>query len=169
MLLPCFLCACVKGENKMKIELSPEKKSICELVSCYYTEEDLDNIVQFEGTVNALDSQYPVECIRKTDKGYRVSYLSENGIAIIIFDVDGYKISGFTFSLSQPKLAFDSLSEESSLDDVQIIDPNGSYYFLYTGRNDVPRESVHYTTDGYMLTIEYDMLNTITGIHSVLI
>ena len=50
------------------------------------------------------------------------------------------------------------------LSDVQTIDPEGEYLFLYTGRNDVPKVSTHYTTDGFVITITYDKNNVIEKI-----
>ena len=49
------------------------------------------------------------------------------------------------------------------------IDPNGEYLFLYTGRNDTPKVSSHYTKDGYLITIEYDVSNVIISINEELI
>ena len=58
---------------------------------------------------------------------------------------------------------FDALEEGQSLESVQGIDPNGKYLFLYTGRNDVPRRSLHFTKEGYLITIEYNDSNVITS------
>jgi hypothetical protein len=40
----------------------------------------------------------------------------------------------------------------------------GEYLFLYTGRNDMPRVSTHYTTDHYLITVSYDESNLVANI-----
>ena len=59
---------------------------------------------------------------------------------------------------------FESLNSTKTLDDVKKIDPNGEFLFLYTGRNDVPKISTHYTKDGYIILIEYEDNNQIVDI-----
>ena len=80
------------------------------------------------------------------------------------------KISGLSnCCLNFCKSDFDKLVKGQSLDEVRAIDPNGEYLFLYTGRNDAPKVSSHYTKDGYLITIEYDVSNVITSINEELI
>ena len=62
-----------------------------------------------------------------------------------------------------------SLTKDHSLDEVMQIDPYGEYLFLYTGRNDLPRESFHYTKDGYIVCLEYDLENQICKITKFLL
>ncbi len=55
------------------------------------------------------------------------------------------------------------------LEEVRAIDPDGEYLFLYTGRNDVPKVSSHYTKDGYLITIEYDESNAVVSVEQELV
>ena len=66
------------------------------------------------------------------------------------------------------KSDFDRVAVGQSLDEVRAFDPNGEYIFLYTGSG-TPRVSSHYTKDGYCITIEYDVSNTIISINKGLI
>ena len=100
---------------------------------------------------------------------YRVSYLGHGSIAVFLFDSSGNKIWGNTYSTQLLKSDFDGLVKGQSLDEVKAIDPNGEYLFLYTGRNDTPKVSSHYTKDGYLITIEYDVSNVIISINEELI
>ena len=54
---------------------------------------------------------------------------------------------------------FDAIAVGDSLQDVIAVDPNGSYLFLQTGRNDQPHTSTHYTPDGQEIVITYDENN----------
>ena len=60
-------------------------------------------------------------------------------------------------------------SSLKTLDDIQKIDPNGEFLFLYAGRNDIPKISSHYTKDGYIVIIEYNDNNQIVNITQELI
>lgn len=163
MLLYLF-SACVEGENDMNIKLSPQDKTLAELASQIYSDSQLLSIAQFNGSINELDDKYPIECVRKVKSAYRVSYLGDFCIAVIIFDGSGDKILGKVHSAKLLKSDFAGLAVGQSLDYVRKIDPEGEYIHLYTGRNDTPRISTHYTNDGYLITIEYDTANTILNI-----
>ncbi len=69
---------------------------------------------------------------------------------------DHWPYSTFLPGATQPRSAFVSLEPGTSVASVTELDPLGEYTFLYTGRNDVPRVSHHYTTDGYHVAIWYD-------------
>ena len=100
---------------------------------------------------------------------YRVSYLGDERIAVLLFDSSGNKILGNTYRTQLLKSDFNGLAKGQSLDAVRAIDPNGEYLFLYTGRNDTPKESLHYTKDGYLITIQYDASCSIISINEELI
>lgn len=148
------------------IELSPNDKSLEELSTKIYNESELQDIAILEDSMQELNKKYPVECVRGTLAGYRVSYVGETDLAVIIFDTSGQKIMGSIYKISKSKENFENLSKGISLESVQKIDPNGNYSFLYTGRNDTPKQSVHYTSDGYLITIDYDEQNNISNIFS---
>ncbi len=165
----CLFNSCTKGENELSIKLSRQDISLIELSSNIYSDDQLTNIMQFSGSMSELNTKYPFECVRKLDEGYRVAYLGDSSILIVILDESGNKILGNIHSVSKPKSDFNILSKGQLLESVQDFDPEGDYLFLYTGRSDVPKISTHYTNDGYIITIEYDNMNKISNIEIELI
>lgn len=151
------------------IEISPPDKSIVELVSKKYDETELLEISEFDGSLNGLSIKYPIECLRRDNGMYRASYLGNGSVAILVYDSSGNKILGNIYSMQLLKTDFNGLKKGQSLDEVIAIDPDGVYLFLYTGRNDIPRKSSHYTKDGYLITVEYDVSNVIISINEELI
>jgi hypothetical protein len=164
LLLICLLCSCMKGENDLKLEISPENKSINELATQVYSDSQLTSIARFEGNIDELGQVYSIDCLRRTQNGYRASFLGYYSVAIVFFDNDGYKITSNVYKISLMSYDFESLNSTKTLDDVKKIDPNGEFLFLYTGRNDVPKISTHYTKDGYIILIEYEDNNQIVDI-----
>ena len=163
------MCSCAKGGSDLNIEISPSDKRLVDLASKIYDETELLELTKFNGSLNELNIQYPIECVREDNGIYRVSYLGDGSIAIFLFDGSGNRFLGSTHSTQLLKSDFDGLVEGQSLDEVRAIDPNGEYFFLYTGRNDTPKVSSHYTKDGYLITIEYDVSNVIISINEELI
>lgn len=164
-----ILCSCSKGGNDLKIETSPSEKNLIHLASTIYDESQLLEIVNFKGLMNELQAKHPIECLREDSGTYRASYLGDGSIAVILFDDSGNKLWGKIYNTQLLKSDFGRLSKGQQLDEVRAIDPNGEYLFLHTGRNDTPKVSSHYTKDGYLITIEYDALNTIISIDEELI
>ena len=169
IVMPLVICSCAKGESDLNIEISPTDKSLVDLASKIYKETELSELVKFSGSLNELNVKYPIECLREDNGMYRVSYLGNESVAIFLFDGSGNKLFGRTYSTQLLKSDFDKLLKGQSLDEVRAIDPNGEYLFLYTGRTDTPRVSSHYTKDGYLITIEYNTSNVVTGISEELI
>ena len=170
MIVLMHLCSsCVEGGYNLDVKTSPSDKNMNDLVSQIYDESQLNVILQFNGNINQLNDIYPIECLRKVGEHYRASYVGNNSIAIIVFDKSGKKLTGNIFSTQCLKADFDELEKGKSLDNVKNIDPKGEYLFLYTGRNDTPRISSHYTKDGYLITIEYDTSYNILSISEELI
>lgn len=169
MILLLLLCSCAKGGSDLKIETSPSDKSLVDLASKIYEETELLELMKFSGSLNELNIKYPIECLREDNGMYRVSYLGDESVVIFLFDGSGNRLFGSTYSTQLLKSDFDKLVKGQSLDKVRAIDPNGEYLFLYTGRNDTPKVSFHYTKDGYLITIEYDVSNVITSINEKLI
>lgn len=73
----------------------------------------------------------------------------------LILDIDKLS-SPLELPVSVESKHFESINIGESIDNVQKIDPLGDYIFLYTGRNDFPKISTHYTSDGYIIGIHYD-------------
>lgn len=164
ILAVCLLCACAGGGDVQSATASPPDMSLVDLATTVYTDEALRDILQFDGTFRELDAKYPVECARSVSGSLRVAYQGNTQVALLLFDDNGGKLAGRVCNAVCARSDFDPLTRGSSLEDVQRIDPGGEYLFLYTGRNDTPRESTHCTRDGYLITIEYDSENAISGI-----
>lgn len=165
----CFLCSCTKRGINLDITLSSTDKNVTDLSSEIYEESQLLEIEKFDGSIDELGAKYPIECIREIDDSYRVVYLGVDKVAVLWFDNSGKKIMGKVYSSKLSNNDFNDLKEGMSVQDVQNVDPNGEYLFLYTGRNDTPRVSYHCTKDGYLISIEYDESNTITSIQKELL
>lgn len=164
-----MLCSCAKGGSVMNVEISPPDKSLIDLASKIYDKTELLELTKFNGSLNELNIKYPVECLRKDNGMYRASYLGDGSIAIFLFDGSGNRILSNTYSIQLLKSDFDKLAKDQSLDEVRAVDPTSEYLFLYSGRNDIPKVSSHYTKDGYLITIEYDVSNVIISINTELI
>lgn len=164
-----LLCACAKGGADLDIEVSSSKKTLVELATITYNEVELLEIARFDGSIDELNARYPVECLRDKGGKYRASYLGNGSVVVIMFDNSGNKLLGNIYSTQQFKSCFDGLEKGQSLEKVREIDPHGEYFFLYTGRNDIPKVSSHYTKDGYLITIGYDDSNSIISVEEELI
>ena len=169
MTLLFLLCSCTKGGSDLSIKTSPSDKSLIDLASQIYDKSQLIELAKFDGTMNELNAKYPIECLREANGIYRASYLADGSIAVILFDNSGNKLWGNIYNTQLLKSDFSRLAKGQLLEEVRTIDPNGEYLFLFTGRNDTPKVSSHYTKDGYLITIEYDALNTITNINEELL
>lgn len=169
IILLFLLCSCAKGGSDLKIETSPADKSLIDLASKIYDEPQLSELAKFNGLIDELNAQYPIECLREDNGTYRAAYLGDGSIAVLLFDNYGNRLWGNIYNTQLLKSDFDGLTKDQSLEEVRTIDPNGEYLFLYTGRNDTPKVSSHYTKDGYLITIEYDASNNIISINEELI
>lgn len=169
IILLCVLSSCGKGERELKEKICSPDINITELVSKKYSNSQLLTIAQLEVTMDELNKQYPIECLRKIGNSYRVSYLGNDSVAVIYFDNSENKILGRVYNLYLTKADFNELATGQLLETVQKIDSQGEYLFLYTGSNDAPKTSTHYTKDGYLITVEYDERNTILSVTTSLI
>ena len=159
-----LLCSCNKGENDLKVKVSSPDETLIDVATHIDDESELSDIAKFNGSISELNAKYPVECVRVKGSTYRVSYLGNDSIAVILFDGYGDKIYGNVYNIQKKSSDFSVLTKGCSLEEVRKIDPNGEYLFLYTGRNDMPKLSSHCTKDGYFVTIEYNDSNMITNI-----
>lgn len=91
VILLCLFCSCTKGGNDLKARISPSDKSLIELVSKTYDDLHLMEIVQFNGTINELSIQFPIECLRciMGNIGFHILVLGK--VAILVFDDSGSK------------------------------------------------------------------------------
>lgn len=164
-----LMLSCAAAESELQAVVSPANQTIVALASKTYDDAQLLEISQFDGSLNELNAHYPAECVREENGLYRVSYLGSESVAALLFDGAGNRLLGRVYSAQLQKADFDAISAGQSLDDVLRLDPNGEYLFLFTGRNDLPRVSTHYTKDGYIISMEYDASNTIISIQESLI
>ena len=56
-----------------------------------------------------------------------------------------------------------------SVKQVQKIDPDGDYDFMFTSWSGYPQTSHHYTSDGYAFSIDYNDAYEVVGISYCLI
>ncbi len=149
------LTSCINRGNILNnMELS-ENTNIFETVTTVYSESQLRDLSTLNCSIDELNSRFPVECIKKTDNHYRVSYVGENMFTVILFDENGKWIMANTYKAYLPLSDYKTIRKGQSLDEVMEKDPNGEYLFLFTGRDDSPRISCHYSVDGYLITIKY--------------
>ncbi len=159
-ILCVVLCVSACGTEKFSgISLSPDNKNFTQLLTREYSEDELQNIVEFEGDINKLDSVYPVECLRKYTNNedkviYWALYHGENKLAILSFGDDGIKFSEEVFELTKTKSDYEKIKINDSIKKVEEFDPNGNYFSVYASSSK-DTTSRHITTDGYLVMIHY--------------
>lgn len=164
-----LLTGCARPKRDLKIAVSPSDKSLIDLASGTYDETQLLELVGLQGSMDEIHAKYPMECVRKISDTYRAAYLGDGSIAVLLFDASGDRLTGKIYSTRLLKSDFDNVKQGIQLEEVRAIDPDGEYLFLYTGRNDVPKVSSHYTKDGYLITIEYDESNAVVSVEQELV
>ncbi len=68
------------------------------LASKKYDNTELESIIQFQGNMEKLGELYPLECVRKVGDDYRISFLGDDRVAIIICDKHGEKLLEISLS-----------------------------------------------------------------------
>lgn len=164
-----LLTGCARPKRDLTIAVSPSDKSLIDLASGTYDETQLLELVGLQGSMDEIHAKYPMECVRKISDTYRAAYLGDGSIAVLLFDASGDRLTGKIYSTRLLKTDFDNVKQGIQLEEVRAIDPDGEYLFLYTGRNDVPKVSSHYTKDGYLITIEYDESNAVVSVEQELV
>lgn len=143
-----------------------QRQNIVDLVHHIYSDEELEEILCFEGPLKELEQEYPVECLREIGSGQTVMvyYLSDTKIGFLHFDRNGEKLGYSTaYGRKHHSKEFQAIQVGDKLEDVRAFDPDGDYLFLYTDIQ-LPRGSTHYTTDGYCVYITYDENGTVSEI-----
>lgn len=164
-----LFCSCSKPEGNLEIEISSENKTTFELSSKVYSNTELSEIISFKGNIKDFCKIHTIDCVRSVDLGYRISFVGNQSIGIIIFNKNGDRIFSGIYELMPKNSSYETLKLSKTLGEVQKADPNGVYSFLYTGRNDIPKTSEHYSSDGYLTSIEYDNENNVVSIAKELI
>lgn len=168
VILILSLCSCEKGKEMQGIKISDINMNMRELITMEYSKEELDFINELDKNIYDLNTEFPIECVRETKSGFRVTYSENECILELFFDQQGNKTFGKIYNLSKEKSSFDEIIGES-VENVKAIDPMGDYTFLYTGRNDIELLSTHYTEDGYLIKIIYDENNIAIDVSEELI
>lgn len=161
MLMLMFISSCKNNEaNLSSKELYHDGVSF-ESNEDNSDDNDITAILQFRGTYDELNAEYPITCVIDNDGFRRVVYANSKEAAVIYFDKNMNWIFSKRFSRSNLKSTQIEQSNVHTLKDVISLDPDGDYTFLYTGRNDTPKVSTHFTSDDYMVEITYGESNTI--------
>jgi len=168
-LLCMVIVVLLTGCNTTELQVSDEEKSIIELATTIYSDSELEKMDELDSSLEELHKEYPIQCLRKKDYGYRASYRSENDVLVIYFDLDGKE----TFSKKQPfskrtNSEFLELEMGKDVYDVMEFDENGDYLFLRTGDTST-KISTHFTIDGYLFELTFDDNWDLKSIYYVLI
>ena len=171
IILIITICSCENEEYEMCIELSPDNSNVLELTDVINSDEELKKMSEYGGNIKEFICKYNAKCVRKTEYGYRMVWVGSAKVLIVRFNLEGKKINSNIYKTIWLKddYCLNLDVGKSVLSEVRNFDPVGQYYFLYTGRNDTPRISYHYTADGYWLKIHYNDFNTITKMEVELI
>lgn len=168
VILILSLCSCGKDKEMQGIKISDINMNMRELITIEYSKEELDVIHELNKNIYDLNTEFPIECVRETKNGFRVTYSESECILELFFDQQGNKTFGKIYNLSRERSSFKEIIGKS-VENVKAIDPMGDYTFLYTGRNDIEPISTHYTEDGYLIKIIYDENNIAINVSEELI
>lgn len=94
----CILTSCSNRGNNVKAQVSDNNKTFSMLASKKYDNTELETIIQFQGNMEKLGELYPLECVRKVGDDYRISFLGDDRVAIIICDKHGEKLLEISLS-----------------------------------------------------------------------
>lgn len=177
LILSVCLTGCTADEKGFPLPVSPTEKSAFEMCTTMYTDAQLNEIYDYmteEKDVEKLDKKYELQCLRKTDDGYKVFYVSTKKFLILSFDPKAKFIEeerkACVRDLVQSVAPFYDLKVGDSVHKVQTVDQHSFIYFLaypssLTDNGEQgPLFSDHYTEDGYHVHIEYDEQENISSI-----
>ena len=162
-----LLCACdrsgktsetetyLQGGLNSSIVISDSGKKLKDLVTRKYSDDELEKIICFSGSIIELDSKYPIECIREDTYVYRVSYMGNTSVAVLEFGKVDMGSVGRIYELKHTKEEFNGIKVGDTLNSVIEFEPNGDYPFLYLSSSEIPKISTHCTIDGYYILIQY--------------
>ena len=159
----------IKDDPIMDFETTPINANINSDITKEYSESSLQEICKFDGDIHAYQEAYPIECLRNSPGGYRVAYSGKSRIALIWFDAEGQKTFAQLIERKHSVSDYMEIELGDDLKTVYTMYPEGEYLFLYMGRNDVPRTSIHFTEDGYIVYISYGSNNEVEEITTELI
>ena len=133
-----------------EIPVSSAYKKTNDLITHYYTAEEIEEMMQFSGNIVELNEKYPIECVRQGyNNYYYVRYCGEDCVVTFAFDENGNNEDVWKQKVSLPKSAFDELHVGNYGTEVWAIDPKGGYRSGFSF-------SEHYTADGYYIYLTYE-------------
>ncbi len=165
------------NNNAQKKDLAPshengakgvERLNSKDVVTHVYRDDELLEIANYQGSLEDLNARYPVECLRQNNLEKYVVYYSDTMIGLVYFDENDISFLSRAITPRFKSTEFDFLSSGDALSTVIGFDPDGDYPFLHTGVR-IIKQSMHYTTDGYVVLIQYDEDNVIASISKKLI
>ena len=127
-----------------------------------YDNETLEQIAAYEDSYQKLNATFPGGTTKIAGDSYRVSYLGEGSVAVLVFDSMGTRISGHVFATTCTRADLSGIAVGDSVEQVQEVHPDGLY--MYTDSLQQFASSAHYTGDGFLVTIKYenDLITEIT-------
>ncbi len=129
-------------------------QNIHSLTVTTYNNDGLEEIKNFEGTYYELGAKHPGGCTKTVGGCLRVSFLSEDRVAVLLFDSQGNKLSGDVYTTTCALSELSELAVGDSMDKVKQVHPE-AYFPMITMDKDRIR-SEHYTNDGFIVTIFYE-------------
>lgn len=162
-------CSCGRGESELTTLISDSNININELITNEYSLDEMLRIENCAETVLELNSKFPIQCLRERENGYEAIYKNAENILVITFNKEGKKDISHIYHMVKQSSEFKELKAGDSIETVKTIDPQGNFMFLYTGRNDIPHISVHYTVDGYVIYVYYDENNFVSLIEKEMV
>lgn len=121
----------------------------------YYTNEQLQEIADYDGTREEIMDQYDGGCFSQGAIQNILTYTNEDcsSVLALFLRKSGQKEFGIIFNPLHPKATYEALEVGTSKDTIKKLDPTGGYQDnLPSGKS----YSYHFTTDGFYISIEYD-------------
>lgn len=118
----------------------------------------LSELLKSKPTLEELNANISLEFVRKLDTSYRAVMKTEQGWVQAFFNQDGTFAESVKMGKLKSVLKDDLLKIPFGMPvkQVQEIDPDGDYNFMYASWSGYPKKSYHYTSDGYVFSIYYD-------------
>lgn len=137
-------------------------QNIHSLTTTTYSNDGLEEIKNFEGTYYELGAKFPGGITKTVGDCLRVSFLSEDRVAVLLFDSQGNKLSGSVYTTTCALSQLSELKVGDSMDKVKQVHPDAYFPIITTGKDRIRSE--HYTDDGFLVTIYYenDLITEIT-------
>ncbi len=155
-MLICLMIIGIKGDGFMNNNISPENFSSSDSCMKYYTDTEIQEIVNYIGDLEQFCEVYRVDNVKKSKMGNLcyVVFPGKDVVAQVFFSAEGKKAWSIIFYPKVSKNELDMIEKGDKLSIVMDIDPMGWYPFLDMGRIDIAY-SYHCTRDGYQFFIRY--------------